>query len=74
MLLPIQAPAPWTEGDEFARFIRDDLPMTESYSQILTTHLQSMNSELRSVLPIIDRVHLLMMRYLQRSGWIDDGN
>ncbi|KAL8277816.1 hypothetical protein RQP46_009799 [Phenoliferia psychrophenolica] len=49
MVLPIQPPAAWDEHPPWTRFLRDDLPKRETYSQVLTMHLQSANSELREI-------------------------
>lgn len=49
MVLPIQPPAGWDAHPPWTRFLRDDLPRRESYSQVLTMHLQSANSELREI-------------------------
>ncbi|GAA5907327.1 hypothetical protein JCM5296_002693 [Sporobolomyces johnsonii] len=47
MLLPIQPPRAWEDSPEWARFLRDDISRPDAYSQLLTTHLQSANTELR---------------------------
>ncbi|GAA5932647.1 hypothetical protein JCM1841_000322 [Sporobolomyces salmonicolor] len=47
MLLPIQPPRVWEDSPEWARFLRDDISRPDAYSQLLTTHLQSANTELR---------------------------
>ncbi|GAA6062237.1 hypothetical protein JCM10212_000816 [Sporobolomyces blumeae] len=47
MLLPVQPPTEWPDNAPWAQHLRPELPRSEVYSQVLTTHLQSANSELR---------------------------
>ncbi|GAA5939706.1 Dml1p [Sporobolomyces koalae] len=47
MLLPIQPATTWTDNVPWTKYLRDDLSRPEVYSQVLNTHLQSANSELR---------------------------
>ncbi|KAM0754747.1 hypothetical protein T439DRAFT_321787 [Meredithblackwellia eburnea MCA 4105] len=49
IIMPIQPPSSWDDHPKWTRFLRDDVPKRDTYSQILTTHLQSANSELREV-------------------------
>ncbi|KAI5479056.1 hypothetical protein MNV49_004338 [Pseudohyphozyma bogoriensis] len=49
ILLPIQPSKSWEPETPWAAYLRDDLPKPATYSQVLTTHLQSANTELREI-------------------------
>lgn len=47
MVMPIQAPAGWDKSSGWSKYLRDDIDTRTAYSDILTQHIQSANSELR---------------------------
>ncbi|KDE03252.1 hypothetical protein MVLG_06246 [Microbotryum lychnidis-dioicae p1A1 Lamole] len=47
LLLPIQPPRAWQDNEPWTRFLRQEIDRRAAYDQVLTTHLQSANTELR---------------------------
>ncbi|SCZ93049.1 BZ3500_MvSof-1268-A1-R1_Chr6-2g08428 [Microbotryum saponariae] len=47
LLLPIQPARAWQDNEPWTKFLRQDIDRRAAYDQVLTTHLQSANTELR---------------------------